>query len=185
MSSPVIEVVVGVIGRPHGIRGEVAVEPRTDEPDRRFAPGQVLRAERGRARFTVRSARQHSGRLLVGFDELADRTAAERARGTVLVADVSAEERPGHREEYFDRQLIGLRVVDRTGAERGRVAGVEHPGAQDLLRIDTPTGTRLVPFVADLVPDVDLAAATLTVADLPGLLDDAAEVAGPGAEPPR
>ena len=61
--------VVGVIGRPHGVRGEVVVELRTDEPERRFAPGQVLREEGGTRHFTVRSVRQHSGRLLVRFAE--------------------------------------------------------------------------------------------------------------------
>ena len=70
-----IEVMVGVIGRAHGIRGEVAVEPRTDEPERRFAPGQRLRAEGSGRVFTVGAARDHSGRLLVHFEELTDRTA--------------------------------------------------------------------------------------------------------------
>ena len=69
-----IEVVVGVIGRPHGVRGEVTVEPRTDEPDRRFAPGQGLRAEGSSRLFTVASHAHHSGRLLVRFAGLADRS---------------------------------------------------------------------------------------------------------------
>jgi 16S rRNA processing protein RimM len=81
-----IDIVVGVIGRPHGVRGEVAVELRTDEPERRFAPGQALREEGGNRVFTVRSARDHAGRLLVRFAELADRAGAEAARGTLLIA---------------------------------------------------------------------------------------------------
>ena len=62
-----VEVVVGVVGRPHGVRGEVAVEPRTDEPDRRFAPGQQLRSEDSPRTLTVASMRWHSGRMLVCF----------------------------------------------------------------------------------------------------------------------
>ena len=65
-----VEVVVGVIGRAHGVRGEVAVELRTDEPDRRFAPGQQLRAEDTSRFFTVLSSRNHAGGLLVRFDEV-------------------------------------------------------------------------------------------------------------------
>ena len=74
-----MEIVVGVIGRPHGVRGEVAVELRTDEPERRFAPGQVLGEEGGTRRFTVRSVRDHSGRVLVRFAELVDRAGAGAA----------------------------------------------------------------------------------------------------------
>jgi 16S rRNA processing protein RimM len=167
-----IEIVVGVIERPHGVRGEVAVELRTDEPERRFAPGQVLRDEGSTRRFTVRSARDHSGRLLVRFAELVDRAGAEAVRGTLLVAAVEPGERPAEPGEFYDRQLIGLRATTPDGAEVGRVASVLHLPAQDLLEIETATGLRLVPFVAPLVPDIDLEAGLLTIADVAGLLDD-------------
>jgi 16S rRNA processing protein RimM len=77
-----IRVVVGRIGRAHGIRGEVAIDVRTDEPDRRFAPKSNLVA--GDRTLTVSKMRWHSGRLLVAFSEVADRTAAELLHGTVL-----------------------------------------------------------------------------------------------------
>jgi 16S rRNA processing protein RimM len=167
-----MEIVVGVIERPHGVRGEVAVELRTDEPERRFAPGQVLHEEGGTRRFTVRSVREHSGRLLVRFAELVDRAGAETARGTLLVAAVEPGERPTEPGEFYDRQLIGLKATTPDGAEVGRVISVQHLPAQDLLEIETAAGSRLVPFVAVLVPDVDLEAGRLTVADVAGLLDD-------------
>lgn len=162
---------VGVIGRPHGVRGEVFVELRTDEPQRRFAPGQRLRAEGLGTAYVVASARDHGARLLVHFEGLEDRTAAEAMRGLVLVADVDPTERPDTEDEFYDRQLIGLRVLAR-GAELGRVVAVLHMPEQDLLEVQTATGARLVPFVAALVPEVDLAAGTLTVADVAGLLED-------------
>jgi 16S rRNA processing protein RimM len=84
-----VNTVVGVIGRPHGVRGEVAVELRTDEPERRFVPGQVLLEEGGTRHLTVRSVRHHSGRLLVSFAELVDRAGAEAVRGMLLTAAVS------------------------------------------------------------------------------------------------
>ena len=162
---------VGVIGRPHGIRGEVLVELRTDEPKRRFAPGQRLRAEGRSTAYVVASARDHGNRLLVRFEGLADRTAVEAVRGTVLVADVDPGERPETEDEFYDRQLIGLRVL-RRDVELGRVLAVLHLPEQELLEVQTAGGVRLVPFVAALVPEIDLAAGSLTVAELAGLLDD-------------
>ena len=172
-----VEVVVGVVRRAHGVHGEVVVEPRTDEPDRRFAAGQRLRAEGTDRAFTVVSAREHADLLLVQFAELADRTGAEASRGLRLVADVPSDERPADAGEFYDRQLVGLRVRTASGAEAGRVRAVTHLPQQDLLEVETPDGPRLVPFVAALVPAVDLAAGTLTVVDLDGLLADRDEPA--------
>jgi 16S rRNA processing protein RimM len=165
-------VIVGVIERAHGVRGEVAVELRTDEPERRFAPGQVLGEEGGSRRFTVHSVRDHSGRLLVKFAEVVDREAAEAVRGALLISTVERDERPAAPDEFYDWQLIGLRAARPDGVEVGMVASVLHLPAQDVLEIETAIGPRLVPFVAALVPKVDLDAGRLTVSDIAGLLDD-------------
>ena len=167
-----LEVVVGAIGRAHGIRGDVAIDVRTDEPDLRFAVGAVLRAENGPRRFTVVTAREHSSRLLVHFAELTDRTVAEAARGTVLVVDVDPAEPPPAEDEYYDRQLVGLRAVAADGTVVGTIRSVLHLPLQDTLEIDTADGVRLVPFVTAVVPRVDLAAGELHLADVPGLLTD-------------
>ena len=170
--SEVVEVVVGVIGRAHGLRGEVAIEVRTDEPERRFAPGTSVRFENGARTLTVESVRDHSGRTLVRFAELADRTAVEGVRGTRLVVEVPADERPEDEGEYYDRQLVGLEVRDSADAEVGTVTAVVHLPAQDALEVETRSGTRLVPFVTELVPTVDLAGGFVRLADMPGLLQD-------------
>lgn len=181
-----IEVVVGRIGKPHGIRGEVTLDVRTDEPDRRFAPGTVLRAQapagadRRPTSLTVARARWHQSTLLVTFTELEDRTAAEAVRGTVLHATLAPDEVPEDPEEFYDHQLVGLAVVDLDGTALGEVTAVVHGSAQDLLTVRTPTGRdALVPFVSALVPEVDLAAGRVVVADRPGLVtpfpDDKAE----------
>jgi 16S rRNA processing protein RimM len=167
-----LEVVVGVIGRAHGIRGEVVIDVRTDEPERRFAAGTQLRVEGTERTLSLVRARDHSGRMLAEFAELGDRTAAEQARGTVLVADVDPDERPVAAEEYYDRQLVGLTARREDGSEIGSVAAVLHLPAQDTLELSTPTGPRLVPFVHALVPTVDLNAGYLVVADVVGLLAD-------------
>ena len=185
-----IEVVVGRIGKPHGIRGEVTLDVRTDEPDRRFAPGTTLRAEapagadRRPTALTVGRARWHQSTLLVTFEELADRNAAEAVRGTVLYATIGHDEKPEDPEEYYDHQLVGLAVVDLDGTPLGELKAVVHGSAQDLLTVRTPDGRdALVPFVSALVPEVDLDAGRVVVADRPGLVtpfpedvpDDAAE----------
>lgn len=171
-----IEVVVGRIGKPHGIRGEVTVAVSTDEPERRFAAGSVLRAmtpaPASKAEtLTVARTRWHQNTLLVAFEEVADRNAAEAARGTILSALLNADEVPDDPEEFYDHQLVGLAVVDTDGRTLGTLTAVVHGAAQDLLTVRTPDGRdALVPFVQALVPEVDLAARRVVVADRPGLI---------------
>jgi 16S rRNA processing protein RimM len=172
-----IEVVVGRIGKPHGIRGEVTVDVRSDEPERRFAVGARLRAQAPRgatgvpAYLTVARTRWHQGVLLAGFEEAGDRTAAEGLRGTVLHVTLDPDEVPEDPEEFYDHQLVGLAVHDLDGAVIGTVSGVVHGGAQDLLQVKATDGRdTLVPFVAALVPEVDVAGGRVVVADRPGLV---------------
>jgi 16S rRNA processing protein RimM len=109
--------------------------------------------------------------LLATFEELADRDAAEAARGVLLVADLPLDAKPEDPEEFYDHQLVGLTAYDEAGALLGEVTAVVHGAAQDLLTIRTPDGRDpLVPFVSALVPEVDLAGGRLVVADRPGLV---------------
>jgi 16S rRNA processing protein RimM len=168
-----LEVIVGVIGRANGLRGDVGVELRTDEPETRFALGAVLGIEGSKQTLTVAATRDGAGgRLFVRFEEASDRTAAEGLKGRVLTAVVDASKKPDDPEEYYDRQLRGLRVLDAAGVEVGVVADVVHLPSQDLLSVTTATGERLVPFVTELVPEVDLAAGTCRLAEVTGLLED-------------
>lgn len=180
------EVVVGRIGKAHGIRGEVSVELRTDEPERRFAPGARLstQAPQGGAphgpgrpsMLTVGSTRWHQSRLLVTFEEVDDRTLAEAVRGLLLAVEVDPAESPEDPEEFYDHQLVGLRVVTTSGDPVGELTEVVHGPAQDLLSVRAPDGREiLVPFVARLVPEVDVPKGQVVVEDLPGLLTPAVE----------
>lgn len=169
-----VEVVVGTIGKPHGLKGEVAIDLRTDEPTRRFADGAALFDERSRRPLTVTSSRWVGGRLLVRFAELADRSAVEAARGTVLATEVAAEEAPEGFDEYYDRQLVGLRVLGSDGRQVGVITEVAHLPAQDLLTVHTDAGDKLVPLVQALVPTIDVAGGFVQLAEVPGLLDDQA-----------
>src|SRR5262245_37318406 len=107
-----MQVVVGRIGRPHGIRGELSVEPRTDEPEARFAVGSVLLTDPAAAGpLTVVSARPHQGWLLVAFEGIADRTVAESLRGVLLWVDSADLPPPADPDEFHDHDLVGLAAV--------------------------------------------------------------------------
>ena len=174
-------VVVGRIGRAHGIRGELNVEIRTDEPERRFAPGSTIVCD-GRP-LTVASSRHHSGRLLVAFREVPDRTAAEQLHGGLLEAEIDASERPDDPEEFYDHQLVGLEVRGPDDSVAGTVSAVVHLPEQDTLVVDADGREVLVPFVSALVPTVDVTAGYLRLSDVPGLLDpEAAETSDAGTE---
>ncbi len=170
-----MQLVVGRVGRPHGIRGEVAVEVRTDDPGRRLAAGSALATDpAGAGPLVIASTRWHSGRLLVRFDGCADRSAAGQLSGTLLVVDSADLPEPEDPDEFNDHQLIGMAVTTTAGEHVGVVADVLHSG-QDLLVV-TGEGTRagaqiLVPFVAAMVPEVDVMAQTVIIDPPPGLLD--------------
>jgi 16S rRNA processing protein RimM len=159
------------VGRAHGVRGDVFVDVRTDEPERRFAVDTRFDTERGS--LTVAVARWHGRHLLVTFAELADRSAAEAMRGVELRVDVPADERPADPEEFYDHQLLGLRAETATGDVIGQVSEVLHLPSQDVLLVRHEDREIMVPFVTDLVPVVDVDAGRLVVADRPGLLDEA------------
>lgn len=174
-------VTVGVITRAHGIRGDVAVDVRTDSPERRFIDGAVLITEPAQAGpLTIARTRWHSGRLLVQFAGVPDRTAAERLRGVRLLAEVDERERPEDPDEYYDHQLTGLSVRMPDGTPVGEVAEVIHLPGQELLAVRRVDGGEvLVPFVTAIVPKVDLDAGEVVVDPPPGLLGGQADEAAP------
>jgi 16S rRNA processing protein RimM len=167
-----MQLVVGRIRRPHGIRGDVAVEVHTDDPADRFAVGAELATDpAGHGPLTVGAARWHSGTLLLRFNGIEDRTAAEDLRGVWLVMDSADLGPTGDPDEFHDHELIGLAAVTVGGEPVGVVTDVRHYG-QDLLVIESPDDPELlVPFVAAIVPEVDVAAGRLVIDPPPGLLE--------------
>jgi 16S rRNA processing protein RimM len=176
-----MRVIVGRIGRPHGIRGEAVIGVRTDEPDLRFAVGSVVDASRSaeddlpadRVPLKVATVRWHSGQLLVGFAGITDRTAAGELTGSWLSIDSSQLPATPDPDEFRDHELIGLSVRTAAGEPVGVVTDMLHYG-QDLLVVRRADGGEaLVPFVKALVPDVDLGAGVVVIDPPPGLLDPA------------
>ncbi|MFC9439093.1 ribosome maturation factor RimM [Nocardia sp. NPDC057030] len=172
-----MELVVGRVAKSHGVRGELVVEIRTDEPEARFAPGSTLRGRLARSKevrdFTVESAREHSGRLLVFLAGVADRDAADALRGTLFVVD-SDDLPPGDDpDEFYDHELEGLtvRLLDETVV--GTVREVLHSAAGELLSVKAADDGReiLIPFVTAIVPTVSLADRLIVIDPPEGLLD--------------
>ncbi|MDJ1132555.1 ribosome maturation factor RimM [Streptomyces iconiensis] len=178
-----MQLVVARIGRAHGIKGEVTVEVRTDEPELRLGPGAVLATEPASVGpLTIQHGRVHSGRLLLHFEGVSDRTGAEALRNTLLIAEVDPEDRPEDPEEFYDHQLADLDVVTRDGTFVGRIESVAHLPSQDLLIVRREDGGEvLVPFVNEIVPEIDLEEQRAVIDPPPGLLGEAggAEEAGP------
>jgi 16S rRNA processing protein RimM len=158
--------IVGEIGKPHGISGEVYVVRISDDPHR-FDPGSELIHADGRS-LVIESARPHRDRFLVKFVGIGTRDDAEGLRGVLYVDGSKA--RSIADDEYWERDVVGCEVVSRD--ERVGVVTRLVPGpAQDLLEVDTDRGPRLVPFVDGIVVDVDVAAKRISIDPPEGLLD--------------
>ena len=167
-----MQLVVGRIGRAHGVRGDLFVEPFTDEPDNRFADGAVLETSDGQ-QVTVATSKWHSGRLVIHFVGVDDRTDAEGLRGLELTLDVDPDELPEDPDEYYDHQLIGMDVVC-DGVVIGTISEIIHLPAQDLIAVKREgLDEALIPFVSEFVPDVDVANKRMTITPPPGLLNEA------------
>ncbi|MEV5648821.1 ribosome maturation factor RimM [Nocardia sp. NPDC052254] len=178
-----MDLVVGRVAKSHGVRGELVVEVRTDEPELRFAPGATLRGRAPKSEvvrtFTVESAREHSGRLLVRIEGVGDRSAADTLRGTLFLVDSAELTSSGDPDEFYDHELEGLSVRLADGTEIGTVSEILHSAAGELLSIRAAEGAGgrsgreiLVPFVTAIVPTVSIAEGLIVIDPPEGLLDE-------------
>ncbi|GAC69008.1 ribosome maturation factor RimM [Gordonia soli] len=154
-----MDLVVGRVVKSHGIRGEVVVDVRTDDPEARFAPGSSLRGRlpkgAGEQTLTVTAAREHSGRLLLSLEEVADRSAADALRGTLFLIDSADVDSGTDPDEFYDHELEGVPVSTVGGESVGTVESVLHLPGGEILAVRTPDGREvLIPFVREIVPTV-------------------------------
>ncbi len=173
-----MELTIGRVVKAHGVTGEVVVEVRTDDPDRRFAPGITLRAkqsgESGPGRdYVVETVRDHGNRLLLRLAGIADRDGADALRGRLFVIDSKDLPPIDDPDEYYDHQLEGLRVRTTSGQDIGAVAEVLHTAAGELLAVKADDGREelLVPFFSAIVTAVSLKDGTVEIDPPEGLLD--------------
>lgn len=161
---------MGVIAKPHGLRGELVVDVLSDAPER-FAPGSVMRASlaRGASRdVTVEESRPFGGRLLVRLEGVGTREDAEALHGAELTigADQVA---PLPEGMYYRFQLVGLRVATTRGRHLGEVTDVFATGSNDVLVVRGASGEVLIPMTPGVVVSVDETTKAMTVAPPPGL----------------
>ena len=167
------------IGRAQGLKGEVTVQVFTDEPDYRFEPGSLLYTRDGEQEFEVAHSRTFKNRWIIHFEGVDDRDAAEALNGTVLYGEADDPEDMLEEDAWYPKDLLGLEARFAEGNMLGAPAGQKVgkvvdviEGAQYLLkiRLDKPVDgetSTLVPFVDQLVPDIDLEDGYLTL-DPPG-----------------
>jgi 16S rRNA processing protein RimM len=162
-------VAIGRIGPARGVHGDLFVEPWTDAPDERFAPAATVRTATGV--LTVASSSVAGGKLVVHFEDVDDRAAAEALRGTELFVAVAARPRLEDPDDFYDTDLIGLSAHGVDGGALGPVVDVLHAGGADYLVLEVGGRDRLVPFVSAIVPEVDIAGGTVTIDPPEGLFD--------------
>ena len=163
-----MQLTAAIVGPAHGLRGEVILDVRSDDPEV-LAPGASLEIAGRGAALTVRSVRVHKDRVLASFEECASREDAEALRGARLLVDEHEEE-----DAWYPHQLKGLAARTPGGKELGTVTGLTPGAAQDLLLVKTPAGTVMVPFVTQLVPTIDVEGGVVIIDAPPGLFDDQA-----------
>lgn len=164
---------VARVGKPHGLRGEVTVQVHTDTPQDRFVVGASIDTDPPETGpLSIRSVRVHQGVYLLGFDGVEDRSAAEQLRGTRLIGELLEQGAEVEDEGWYERDLLGFTVTLSDGRVVGEVSGLHTRPVQDLLEIRLPDGAQaLVPFVEDIVPEVDESTRRVVIDPPPGLLD--------------
>jgi 16S rRNA processing protein RimM len=163
-----LQLVVGRIGRAHGVLGEATIEVQTDDPDIRFQIGNKLTLDDGK-QLTIRSSRWHNQILLLAFDGVTDRNQIEELRDQLISSDVDLDSlAPG---EYHFQQLIGCEVFQQNGELIGAVDEIVKLPGQDLLSVNRAGAQVLIPMVKQIIIEIDVSAKKIVVNPPEGLLD--------------
>ena len=163
-----MQLVVGRIGRAHGVLGEATIEVQTDDPDIRFQVGNKLTLDDGR-QLTIRSSRWHNQILLLAFDGVDDRNQIEELRDQLISSDVDLGSlAPG---EYHFQQLIGCEVFQQNGELIGAVDEIVKLPGQDLLSVNRAGAQVLIPMVKQIIIEIDVSVKKIVVNPPEGLLD--------------
>jgi len=167
--------VVGRLGKPHANKGEIVVWPLTDHPESTFAPGVVLlpgddAPDNELPPLLVTRSRPFQGNWLVTFEGVETRTEAETIRGRYLFRPADAVE-PLEEGEVFQHDLVGLEVVTLGGERVGTVTEMFEMRPADLLEVRSGDRTVMIPFLKDVVVEIDVSGGRLVVDPPEGLLD--------------
>jgi 16S rRNA processing protein RimM len=163
-----LQLVVGRIGRAHGVLGEATIDVQTDDPDLRFKVGSKLTLDSGQE-LTIKSSRWHNQILLLGFEGVNDRNQIEALRDQLISSEVDLSAlAPG---EYHYQQLIGCQVYLQNNELVGQVSEVVKLPGQDLLSVDKNGSQVLIPMVKQIIISIDVLEKKIVVNPPEGLLD--------------
>jgi 16S rRNA processing protein RimM len=163
---------VGRIAKPHGLRGDVMVNPETDFVEERFAVGETLwtKSDRGEEALTIAAMRVQNGRPVVGFDGFSRIEDVERLAGLELRVPEDALHPLGE-HRYYQHQLVGC-AVETTGGERiGDVTRVDGGVGASLLVVDGPRGEVLVPLTLAICVEINVEAKRIRIEPPEGLIE--------------
>lgn len=161
--------VIGYLRRPHGVRGEISMEVLTDFPER-LKPGNVVFVGSAYQALTVRSLRWKNDLLLLSLSGYDDPDGVGRLRNQFVYVRADQID-PLPQDEYYHHQLIGLQVTHDSGDLLGKVINIIETGSNDVLVVESLSGTEvLLPYIDEVILDVDLAAGVIRVHLLQGLL---------------
>ena len=172
-------IALGIIRKAHGVRGEASVEPWTDTMDRFSDLDRVMLVspdEQTVRPARIEAAREHAGRTLVKFEGIeTPEDLRDLQNWTIEIPE--SEARQLEEGEYFLHDLVGLRLIDAEGNDRGVVEDAFEGGGGVLLTVKPKSGKSFdVPFAAEICTNIDLKAKTITV-KLPEGIDDVDKVA--------
>ena len=163
-----MQLVVGRIGRAHGVLGEATIDVQTDDPDLRFKVGSKLTLDSGQE-LTIKSSRWHNQILLLGFEGVNDRNQIESLRDQLISSQVDLSAlAPG---EYHYQQLIGCQVYLQNNELVGQVSEVVKLPGQDLLSVDKNGSQVMIPMVKQIIISIDVLEKKIVVNPPEGLLD--------------
>jgi len=166
-------IALGVIRKPHGVRGEASVEPWTNDAQRfeKVKRVTLVSPDETQTRdVTIASARVHGGRVLVAFDGI-ETPEEMRLLANWTIEIPESEARPLDAGEYFLHDLVGMQLVDADGKPRGEVIDAYEGGGGVLLNVRHDDGEFEVPFAADICTSIDVGAKRIVV-NLPEGLDE-------------
>ena len=165
-------VLVGRVARPHGVRGQVIINPETDFVDDRFVGGATMwaRSDRGVHALTITSARVHNGRPVIGFEGFSTIEDAQRLAGLELRVPEEALQVLGE-GVYYQHQLVGCDVETVSGGRIGQVSRVDGGAGGSLLAVRGARGEVLIPFARHICVDIDVAARRIRIDPPEGLLE--------------
>lgn len=167
------------LGKAHGVRGEVTVELLTDQPEERFYPGAVFsllspepELKKLDRTLVLESSFFHSGTYILAFEGIESRNAVETLRNHFLLSDIDMDEEGNGEDEFHVQQLIGLDIVTREGEKLGVVEDILNLPGQDIVVTHYRGIEKLIPFVMEIVPTIDLSRKQMVVTPPPGLFED-------------